>query len=463
MNQIKFFTFLFCLVALTACQNDPTASQPDRTPFYLGGVQINEPDQKDWISTLEHTGMNTVSVTVYARQGVWNTDNFWWDQQQKAVVSEIKAAKEAGLHVVFIPRVTLDHYFQENKFLWHGMTMPQTDSMLVNWFNWYTAFLKHWAEVCEQNGVEVMAIGSEMRALTGCLPTTSIPDLECYYLNSDKQDRYLQNHLAFQQKIEIEKLWVRGADNYKDLAAYLKDEISANTNWAKNVSYQNQSQPLEHINQRRALLRQEWSKLIQVLRRSFSGQLTYASNFDNYHNIAFWDQLDFIGINAYFKLRKLNEPRNLSTIRTAWDSIFSQIHQFQKQQQIDKPIIFTELGYVDRENCTVMPWEGSGFSVVEEAGERHLVIWPEQQKDPQERTTAIRALYQAAQTTPVQLQGIMYWKLTSKAYHLPYEPFALHLRSEQPDSMQLALAKFLHPAFAERVDQFRKKQQNPQQ
>jgi len=56
---------------------------------------------------------------------------------------------------------------------------------------------------------------------------------------------------------------------------------------------------------------------------------------------------------------------------------------------------------------------------------------------------AIQALHKVTQTSQVPLIGLLYWKLTTKDYHLPYEPFALHLKEKEPDSLQKALLKFV--------------------
>jgi hypothetical protein len=39
------------------------------SPFYIGGIQVNEPDHRHWVDTLDEIGMNTVAVTVYAPTG----------------------------------------------------------------------------------------------------------------------------------------------------------------------------------------------------------------------------------------------------------------------------------------------------------------------------------------------------------------------------------------------------------
>lgn len=85
-----------------------------------------------------------------------------------------------------------------------------------------------------------------------------------------------------------------------------------------------------------------WRKLITNVREIYHGKLVYAANWDNYKNIEFWDQLDYIGIDAYFPLSKQKSP-NLGHLNVKWDSIKIDIKNF--SDNWNRPIIFTEFGY----------------------------------------------------------------------------------------------------------------------
>ncbi len=53
----------------------------------------------------------------------------------------------------------------------------------------------------------------------------------------------------------------------------------------------------------------EWRSLIKKIRYVYHGPLTYAANFYvEFEKITFWDELDYIGIQAYFPLSKSNDP-----------------------------------------------------------------------------------------------------------------------------------------------------------
>lgn len=85
-----------------------------------------------------------------------------------------------------------------------------------------------------------------------------------------------------------------------------------------------------------------WRKLIKEIRSVYGGKLTYAANWDNYKNIRFWGDLDYIGVDAYFPLSDQKEP-SVAHLKKQWNPIKQQLHTFADGQ--DKPLLFTEFGY----------------------------------------------------------------------------------------------------------------------
>ena len=69
-----------------------------------------------------------------------------------------------------------------------------------------------WAKICEEEKVDVMAVGSEMRMLSATRPIEEIPNLEAYYLNAAKQQEYIADRMDFSDRIPPEDLWVRGKE-----------------------------------------------------------------------------------------------------------------------------------------------------------------------------------------------------------------------------------------------------------
>ncbi len=445
--------------------------------FYLGGIAVNEPDHHDWVQSLKAAQMNTVEVTVYAKQGDWDSDHLWYENQEPYVISEIRAAKQAGLKVVLILRVALDHAFERNKFLWHGMIMPKDDELLASWFNKYQSFAIKWAKISQEEGVDVLGIGSEMRMLVQSVQRAGLPDIIEFYLNESKQEAEYNKYMRYEGQIPQDSLWVRG-HKYTDLSLYLKDKQAAQRVWAKQVGFLNppklsegakakMASPVFMVNRRSAQIKRYWQELIDEVRLEFKNRLTYAANFDNYHLVGFWSDLDILGINAYFPLRfqynneqwgKINEeqtspeaPKTVAKFANleeeliaGWQDVYSSIESVKKKNHInpDMPLWFTELGYIYRENCTYAPWAGFGHAVVGAGDNERLLLYNQEPENLSERATAIRALRKVNEQHGNLLQGILYWKLTSKVYHIPVEPFVMHITPEATDPMQTELVLF---------------------
>ena len=99
---------------------------------------------------------------------------------------------------------------------------------------------------------------------------------------------------------------------------------------------------------------QFWHKIIQDIKKIYHGKLTYAENWDCYDKVPFWNELDFVGIDGYFPLSEEKSP-NLATIRQAWGKHRNQIEKYSREVQ--KPILFTEMGYQSTDFTTHKPWE----------------------------------------------------------------------------------------------------------
>lgn len=99
---------------------------------------------------------------------------------------------------------------------------------------------------------------------------------------------------------------------------------------------------------------QFWSALIKEVRSIYNGPITYAANWDSYQQIPFWKELDYAGIDAYFPLVDAKVP-SVSSLKKAWKPIVKEIESFHKK--INKPILFTEFGYMSLEGCAYNTWE----------------------------------------------------------------------------------------------------------
>jgi hypothetical protein len=111
----------------------------------------------------------------------------------------------------------------------------------------------------------------------------------------------------------------------------------------------------------------EWKKFVQEepayfdslithIRSVYNGKLTYAANWDNCFYIPFWDKLDYIGIDAYFPLSSLTNPR-LDSLTKAWKPWKQKIYDL--STKTNKPVLFTEYGFRNINTCAHKPWESN--------------------------------------------------------------------------------------------------------
>ena len=86
----------------------------------------------------------------------------------------------------------------------------------------------------------------------------------------------------------------------------------------------------------------------------YDGKLTYASNWDNFENITWWDELDYIGVDAYFPLSEGDHP-SIAQIKEGWSPIKQQLKFF--SEKWGKPILFTEFGFQSVDGAVGKHWE----------------------------------------------------------------------------------------------------------
>ncbi|QLG45778.1 glycoside hydrolase family 113 [Costertonia aggregata] len=96
-----------------------------------------------------------------------------------------------------------------------------------------------------------------------------------------------------------------------------------------------------------------WKRLISKIRKIYKGKLTYAANWDEYSRTTFWDDLDYIGIDAYFPLSESKTP-TVEELKTGWQPWKTKIRSLSKAK--NKPVIFTEFGYRSMDYTAKKPW-----------------------------------------------------------------------------------------------------------
>lgn len=438
-------TFALALVALVACSRAERKPPPPQK--WVGGIQVNEPDHLVWGTTLKSQGLNTVEVTVYAKQGDWNSSNLWYEEEELAVLSEMRMAKTLGLQVVLVLRVALDHAFEANRFLWHGMIMPASDEALDEWFVRYRAFVEKWAVIAEREKVDVLAIASEMSSLTNTKPIDKLPLLEAFYLDENKRAEF-EAIVLDGDRITPRHLAMAGGGDYVDTRTFLRARADKWAKWAHVTAFSASSDPVSSINRRRKRLEAGWRDVIRATRERYRGKITYAANFDQYEQVGFWDAFDLIGINAYFGLRDRldydSKEQLRSELRAGWTNVLRGIDGFRKSAGVpNHRVLFTELGYTRRRGATVAPWASTVFEVVTLEGQSKLVLWADRPHEDTERAEALAALADVTNSRFGDMfAGVLYWKLSTIADHRAIEPFVLPIDPLAQDPMLGSLQRF---------------------
>lgn len=141
---------------------------------------------------------------------------------------------------------------------------------------------------------------------------------------------------------------------------------------------------------------QFWNQLIKKIRKIYSGKLTYAANWDEYEEVPFWNQLDFIGIDAYFPLSKSQTP-SIKELKASWKSHIQKIEKIQKRYI--KRVIFTEYGYRNSDYCAKEPWSETNNTLNNQA-----------------QVNSYEALYQTVKNK-TWFQGGFCWKWYADDYY----------------------------------------------
>jgi len=99
---------------------------------------------------------------------------------------------------------------------------------------------------------------------------------------------------------------------------------------------------------------ERWRELIRKVRQRFHGRLCYSANWDHYRPIEWWDELDLVGMTTYYDLTGGDEP-TVQRLKAAWEPLREDILKW--QAGIDRPILFTEVGWPNQTTCAQYPWD----------------------------------------------------------------------------------------------------------
>lgn len=87
----------------------------------------------------------------------------------------------------------------------------------------------------------------------------------------------------------------------------------------------------------------DWVRLIRKIRQLYSGKITYAANWgEEFENVGFWNELDFIGLDCYYPLGNREEV-TYRELDANFKKVLEKVERVQRKYH--KPVLFTEIGY----------------------------------------------------------------------------------------------------------------------
>ena len=135
----------------------------------------------------------------------------------------------------------------------------------------------------------------------------------------------------------------------------------------------------------------EWRALIARIRTIYHGKLLYSANWwEEVENITFWDDLDAIGVQAYYPLTEKENPTT-EELQAAWEPRLEMLTAL--AQKFDRPVILTEIGYKSTSDAVARPWEWQGNGTT----------------DPELQARAYQATFEAI-SKYAAISGTYWWK-----------------------------------------------------
>lgn len=411
---------------------------PTPLPPTGGGIQVGEPDNARWARYVEYAGLDTIQVTLYAKQQTWNGSDLHFGvgawEKLPGLRHEVAAAKARGLRVMLVLRVELERNDPANRHLWHGMIWPD-DAHLEAWFERFTAFARWGAERANELGADVLIVGHELNSMTSTVVGPHLPDLLAYHLAPDRTADVIRSQLECAARAEA----VGDTDEpdgarFVSLRAQLEAEDATRRRWSETVS--GLKAPLTTwpvpmppaLAARRARYERFWRALVPELRSIYRGPIGYGANFDQYREVTFWDAMDFIAISSYFSLRPLEVDDMDRALRAGWQRVAAEIEAV--AGPAGRPVVLHELGWSRKQGSTIRPYSYYGVEPIEtgEGADSRLscIHWLTQPEAPQERERALAALIEVVEAGYFpSLRGFSLWKLTTEPVHRQQEPFAV--------------------------------------
>jgi hypothetical protein len=98
-----------------------------------------------------------------------------------------------------------------------------------------------------------------------------------------------------------------------------------------------------------------WKRIVQRVRASYSGLVSYSDNWDRYDRMTHWDLFDCIAISAYFEISRDQADDSVPILAAAWARERDRLLAY--AAAIGRPLILSEIGYPSLSTAARYPWD----------------------------------------------------------------------------------------------------------
>ncbi len=96
----------------------------------------------------------------------------------------------------------------------------------------------------------------------------------------------------------------------------------------------------------------EWRKIVRNIRSLYNGPLVYAANWwQEFDQITFWDELDYIGMNCYYPLSNSDSSATIENLKQGAEQFVRTLES--AANKYNKPVLLTEVGFAS----TARSWQ----------------------------------------------------------------------------------------------------------
>jgi hypothetical protein len=94
--------------------------------------------------------------------------------------------------------------------------------------------------------------------------------------------------------------------------------------------------------------------ILEDVRRAYPGLITYSANWDDVDDTLILDDVDLIGINAFYPLAE-REGASRSELVARGREVAAKVERLSRT--FERPVVLTEIGYTTRKDPALRPWE----------------------------------------------------------------------------------------------------------